>query len=54
MEKKMIGVIAVLFVLCFISIMSTMNKIEKADGISQISIDVGKEFKHIGQEIAKD
>lgn len=53
-EKQMLVAMAVLLVVLAMSIFSVRKSVQNAGGLSQITIDVGKEIKHISNEINKE
>ena len=53
-EKVVLGVLVFLVLFMVGTISYTANMISEAGGVKSLIIDVGKEIKDIGEEIAKD
>ena len=52
-EKQIIAVIALLFILIGTMVSSMVSEIEKAGGVKQVIIEAGKEIKEISKDIDK-
>ena len=53
-EKGILGTIGLLVVAVALGGIYTTNAIEEAGGMKAIAVEIGKEVKDIGEQIAKD